>query len=181
MSLLSALVSIPTFAWFHKFASQCFHWNFSHLDRITLAAALDDKRAVYSVLLLTLIYSMLAYGFLLSFCYQMSNTEFTSQEQFIDKFAANHAVFIRGVNKQISTKVAQQKVRKVFEHRFGKGEVISCHAYKNCSQAQKIYKQVKVFKAKLDDLNQRLKETGDRIGKLKKGTRLEVDAISYYE
>jgi hypothetical protein len=40
---------------------------------------------------------------------------------------------------------------------------------------------VKVFKGKLDDLNQRLKETGDRIGKLKKGTRLEVDAISYYE
>jgi hypothetical protein len=38
-----------------------------------------------------------------------------------------------------------------------------------------------VFKGKLDDLNQRLKETGDRIGKLKKGTRLEVDAISYYE
>lgn len=38
-----------------------------------------------------------------------------------------------------------------------------------------------MFKGKLDDLNQRLKETGDRIGKLKKGTRLEVDAISYYE
>jgi len=78
VSLLSAVVTMPTYAWFHRTATKCYHWNFSRLDQVTLAAALDDKRTVYSVLLLTLIYSLLAYGFLLSFCYEMSNTEFTS-------------------------------------------------------------------------------------------------------
>jgi hypothetical protein len=80
VSLLSAFITIPLYAWFHKNSTDCYHWNFSSLDKITLAAALDDKETVENVLLLMIVYSLLAYGFLISFCYEMSSTEFTSQE-----------------------------------------------------------------------------------------------------
>lgn len=65
----------------------------------------------------------------------MSNTEFTSAEQFVEKFVAKHAIFIRGVNTKIGTVVAEKKIKRVFEQRFGKSEIVSCHAYKKSSTA----------------------------------------------
>jgi len=176
--VVSAVVTVPSFAKFHKTTLVCFHWNFSVLDKVSMASALDDSKVVYDMLLLTLFYSLVAYGFLASFCYEMSQTEFTSTEQFIDKFVAKHAVFIRGVNTQIGTKTVQSKVKKVFEQRFGKGEVVATHAYRNSGKAHKIFKQIKATKLKLDELYTCYKETGDR-GKRKQGSN--VDAIQYYE
>jgi hypothetical protein len=67
---------------------------------------------------------------------------------------AKHAIFIKGVNTEIGTKQAERNVKKVFEQRFGKGEIISAHAYKKSVQAQKVYKQIKAFKEKVDELKQ---------------------------
>lgn len=77
---MSYLVTVPTFVDFHKTTSECLHWNFSILDKITIASALDDNIVVYNMMMLTFLYSAIAYAFLGSFCYDMSQTEFTSTE-----------------------------------------------------------------------------------------------------
>ena len=149
---------LPTYIWIHKqapFLIQVETWNFSQLDELTLAAVLEDDEIVYFVLLVTALYTILAYYFLFGFCYEMSQTEFTSAEQFIERFVAKHAVFIRGVNTQIGTEVVRKKVTRVFEQRFGKSEVVACHAYKKSLHAQKTYKQIKLFKYKLDELEEK--------------------------
>lgn len=106
MAIFSFFVVLPIYSWYHENALYCFHWNFSRLDRKTLAAALDNVNTVHIVLLLTLVYSILAYVLLFSICYEMSNTEFTSQEEFIERWVSKHAVFIRGVNTEIGTRLA---------------------------------------------------------------------------
>jgi hypothetical protein len=80
LSLVSIIFVAPMYGWFHENVKTCYHWNFSRLDRITISAALDDRETVGWVILLTFIYSVLAYGFIFSFCVEMANTEFISTE-----------------------------------------------------------------------------------------------------
>lgn len=68
------------YSWFHKNVKYCFHWNFSRFDKLTLASALDDRDSVDKIGILVGVYSLIAYTFILSFCYEMSNTEFTNAE-----------------------------------------------------------------------------------------------------
>jgi hypothetical protein len=103
VSTISLLVVMPSYSWFHKQVQLCFHWNFSGFDRFTVAAALDDAETVKRVLVIALVYTLIAYCFLLGFCWEMSQTEFTSTDEFIERFVAKHAVFIRGVNPEIGT------------------------------------------------------------------------------
>ena len=44
------------------------HWNFSRLDRLTLAVSIDDNDTVRIVILLTYTYSLFAYYLLFQFC-----------------------------------------------------------------------------------------------------------------
>jgi hypothetical protein len=52
-------------------------------------------------------------------------------------------------------------VRRVFEQRFGKNEVVSCHAYKKSSTAYKKYKQIKACKSTLDEFREKVEENGE--------------------
>lgn len=174
-------VSIPTYAWFHRHSFECFHWNFSRLDWFTVASALDEPETVYRIMMFAFLISAVAYAFLFSFCYEMSQTEFTTADIFIEKLVAKHAVFLRGVNPEIGPKTAQTKVRKVFEQRFGKGKVIACHAYKISSLARKLYQQIKAFKYKLDELNEKSQDKQERAYKRRKSSRHEMDANEYYQ
>jgi hypothetical protein len=102
--VISLIWIFPAYGRFHQEVKYCFHWNFSRWDWFTIASAMDDLGTMYWVLLMTLVFSLVAYGFLFSFCYEMSTTEFTSTEEFIERYVAKHAVFIRGVNTEIGTK-----------------------------------------------------------------------------
>ena len=77
-------------------------WNFSRLDRLTLAAMLDEKHAVWVSILLMYLYSALAYYFLIDFSGKMSEFEFYSSNAFIDNFVANHSLIITGINDKLS-------------------------------------------------------------------------------
>jgi hypothetical protein len=106
VSVISLAILVPTYALMHKdatFRRDEIPWNFSRLDALTLAAALNDGEIVFIALIVTVLYTMLAYYFLYSFCDLMSQTEFTTEDQFIERFVAKHAIMIRGVNTQIGT------------------------------------------------------------------------------
>ena len=77
-------------------------WNFSRLDKLTLAAMLDLKHAVWGSILLMYLFTALAYWFLLDFSGKMSEFEFYSSNAFIDNFVANHSLIITGVNEKLS-------------------------------------------------------------------------------
>ena len=81
-------------------------------------------------ILMTYTYSLFAYYLLLKFCTQMSQYEFDTSEQYIDRFVARHSVIIRGVNTQIGTEEAAKKVTRLFDQRFGKDQVISCNTFR---------------------------------------------------
>lgn len=72
------LITIPLYAQFERNSKEFYNKNLSILDKITIASILDDEKTISKVLFLTIIYSLLAYVFLISFCYEMSSTEFTS-------------------------------------------------------------------------------------------------------
>ena len=104
--LLSTLILIPTYTWIHSLIPlqiTQFPPNFSCLDQLTIAKVIDDKKIIHIVLIVTGLYAIIAYLFLFAFCCEMRNTEFTSAEQYIEKFVAKHAIFIRGVNTKIGT------------------------------------------------------------------------------
>lgn len=53
-------------------------WNFSRLDRLTLAAFLDKQSVSWVIILLMYTYSAIAYVFLYNFSSKMSEFEFYS-------------------------------------------------------------------------------------------------------
>jgi len=55
-------------------------------------------------------------------------------------------VIIKGVNRNIGTEEASRRVSRVFESRFGKGQVIQCNTYRQSKQAQKLFRKVKIYK-----------------------------------
>ena len=59
---------------------------------------LNDKSAVWSVILLMYCYTTFAYYFLYAFSSKMSEFEFYSSNEFIDRFVANHSLIITGIN-----------------------------------------------------------------------------------
>lgn len=105
-------------------------WNFSRLDLISLANAINDKSVINLVILMTLLYTTIAYYFLYVLCSKMSKFEFYSANNYIDRFVARHSVVITGVNPHIGTEEASQNVKKVFKKRFGKEKVLSCNTYR---------------------------------------------------
>ena len=85
-------------------------WNFSRLDKLTLAAFLDDKTASWVIILMMYVYSAIAYFFLFSFSSKMSEFEFYSQNTFLDRFVANHSIIITGVSQALAPEQASKKV-----------------------------------------------------------------------
>ena len=45
----------------------------------------------------------------------MSQYEYDTQEQYIDRFVSKHTVIIRGVNTEIGTEEAKKKTQKLFQ------------------------------------------------------------------
>jgi len=125
-------------------------WNFSRLDRVTLAFFMNEEETAYVSVAQMYLYSLLAYFFLFSFSAKMSEFEFFSSNAFIDRLVANHSLIITGVNTEMSTELAAKKVKKVFDYRF-RGEdtkVVSCKAYRKSENMQKHWRKVKSYRAK---------------------------------
>ena len=73
-------------------------WNFSRLDRMTLAYFMASESTAWVAICLMCVYTVLAYLLLFSFSSKMSEFEFYSSSMFIDRFVANHSLIITGVN-----------------------------------------------------------------------------------
>lgn len=191
MSFFSIAILIPLFTVFRKpnvFAPTEANWNFSRLDKLTLAVALDDNQTMVIAVLMTYTYSLFAYYLLFTFCTQMSEYEFDTSEQYIDRFVAKHSVIIRGVNTQIGTEEAAKKVTKLFEQRFGKEQkdpVVSCNTFRKSNQFQKLYRKVKTYRKKLAALNEQSELSGEKelvwVGSRLKCNRRQVDGKEFYE
>jgi len=125
--------------------------SFSGIDNLTLGPSLDDNKLALLAILVSFIYSTIAYIFLFSFSAEMSDFEFQSSSNFIDNFVARHAVIIRGINQKIGTKRAQKKVSQVFSKRFGPEKVISSHSYRPSSKVQTLYSKIKVYRKRLQE------------------------------
>ena len=82
----------------------------------------------------------------------MSQYEYDTQEQYIDRFVSRHTVIIRGVNTEIGTEEAKKKTQKLFQQRFGKDQVLACTAIRKWNQYQKLYHKVKAYRKKLKEL-----------------------------
>ena len=107
-------------------------WNFSRLDKLTLAFSMANDMTGWVGIGLMYGYAVLAYIFLFSFSSKMSEFEFYSSNAFVDSFVANHSLIITGVNSSLSVNEAERKVKKVFDHRF-RGEeskVVSSNAFR---------------------------------------------------
>jgi len=65
---------------------------------LTLAAFLGSQYATWVIILLMYVHSAIAYYFLFRFSSQMGEFEFYSQDTFLDRFAADHAIIITGVS-----------------------------------------------------------------------------------
>ena len=75
VSLFSIVIFIPLYTVLQPvnvFAPIEANWNFSHLDKLTLASALDNKQTVNIAILMTYTYSLFAYYLLITFCTQMA-------------------------------------------------------------------------------------------------------------
>ena len=71
VTFFSIVLLIPLFTTFRKpsiFTPVTDNWNFSRLDKLTLAASIDDNDTVIIVILLTYTYSLFAYYLLFQFC-----------------------------------------------------------------------------------------------------------------
>ena len=132
VSILSCGILIPTYLWLSESQTQNLDiaWNFSRLDLVSLANAINDKSVIRLVILMTLLYTVVAYYFLYLISSKMSKFEFYSANNYIDRFVARHSVVITGVNPHIGTEEASQNVKKVFKKRFGKEKVVSCNTYR---------------------------------------------------
>ena len=74
-------------------------WNFSRLDKWTLAAVLNKENITWVSIMLMELYTLMAYWFLYTFSSKMSEFEFYSSNTFIENFVANHSLIITGVNQ----------------------------------------------------------------------------------
>jgi hypothetical protein len=63
--------------------------------------ALDDPEIINLTIYLGVLYSILAYFFIVTFCVKMSKFEFQPTIDHENEYASKHAVTIRGVNKEI--------------------------------------------------------------------------------
>ena len=126
-------------------------WNFSRLDKLTLAAFLDDKFAIWVIIILMYVNSGIAYYFLFSFSNKMSEFEFYSQDTFLDRFVADHSIIITGVSKSLAPEQASRRLQRVFEYRF-RGEdnkVVSCNTYRKNENVAKHWRRVKFLRSKI--------------------------------
>ena len=118
VTFFSIVLLIPLYTTFRNpsiFTPLKDNWNFSRLDKLTLAASIDDNDTVRIIILLTYTYSLFAYYLLFQFCTQMSQYEYDTQEQYIDRFVSKHTVIIRGINTEIGTEEAKKKTQKLFQ------------------------------------------------------------------
>jgi len=60
-------------------------------------------------------------------------------------------VIIRGIDTEIGTEEASYQILKMFEARFGKGNVMSCNCYRLSKQPKKLYRKLKFYKKKYDE------------------------------
>ena len=82
------------------------------------------------VVMLMYVYTVLAYFFIYKFSKRMADFEFSSQVEYHDRYVARHAVIIRGVNRNIGTNEVAKRIRKLFEIRFSRDQVVSCNTYR---------------------------------------------------
>ncbi len=117
---------------------------------MTLAWYLDEKETIWVTIMLMYVYTAIAYLFLYSFSSKMSDFEFYSSNEFIERFVANHSLIITGVNQKMSTAVAAKEVKKVFDYRFREEDtkVVSCNTFRKTANVQKHWRKIKNYRAK---------------------------------
>lgn len=121
LSVISCFVTIPLYSIIHvpqPFPGVLSSWNLSFLDTLTLVMALDDPEVIDLTIYLGILYSILAYFFIITFCIKMAKFEFQPTIDHENEYASKHAVIIRGVNKQIGTETVEKKITKIFNKRF---------------------------------------------------------------
>lgn len=162
-------------------------WNFSRLDRLTMAAFMDEKNAVWVSLVLMYTYTIIAYAFLYLFGSKMSDFEFYSSNAFIDNFVANHSLVITGVNKNMSPSQAARKVKKVFDYRYREegAKVVSCNAFHKTDNLQKHWRKVKNYRAKVNDFQTESYASGEAqmiwVGSRLKCNKQYVEGSKYFQ
>lgn len=124
------------------------------IEKWSLIPNFEDETIAVAALILTAVYTILAYYFLIKFATEMSQTEFQSTDTFLDNFVARHALIIRGVYKNLGTEQIAKTMRRVFEHRFGKDKIISCNTFRPIQYAQKLFGKVKFYKRKMDEMEE---------------------------
>ena len=166
-----------------------YSWNFSRIDRLTIAAYLDETSAVFWSILIMYIYTFIAYYFLYVQSNKMAQFEFYSSDSFIGRYVANHSIIITGVNQKLNADVAAKKIKKVFDSRF-KGEqtkVISCNTFRKSINVSKHWRKVKSYRAKLSEFNQEsFASLSSEPHLIEVGSRLtcnyrQVDAVKFYQ
>ena len=161
-------------------------WNFSILDKLTLAHAMANDMTGWVGIGLMYGYTLLAYIFLFSFSSKMSEFEFYSSNAFIDHFVANHSLVITGVNTELSVEQAAKKVKKVFDYRF-RGEdtkVVSCNAFRKMENVQNHWRKVKAYRTKKAEFEQESFASGEakyiKVGSRYKCNRRVVEGSKFY-
>ena len=112
-------------------------WNFSRLDKLTLAYFMASESTAWVAICLMCVYTVLAYLMLYSFSSRMGEFEFYSSSMFIDRFVANHSLIITGVNTSLSSQQASKEVKKLFDFRFRDQDdkkVVSCNAFRKTDE-----------------------------------------------
>lgn len=187
MSLFTIILLVPVYGYISdssQYSASRFDWNYSFLDTLTLANAIDDFDITTLIILMTYLFSFLAYYLLYVICSQMSSLEFYTASTFIDEFVSSHSVIIRGVNTDIGTDEASKKIGKVFEQRFGKQNVISCNTFRKSYPLKKLWQNVKIYKRKLGELTDESNISGETkmiwVGKRSKCNRRQVDGVKWY-
>ena len=163
-----------------------YSWNFSRLDKFTLAAFLNEKTAIMVSILLMYIYTAVAYFLLYMFSSKMTEFEFYSPNTFLDRFVANHSLIITGVSQQLSTEQVAKKVKKVFDFRFrGEGsKVVSCNAFRKTNDVKNDWRKVKNLKNKVAEYEGESFGSQESkliwVGSALKCNQRQVDAHKFY-
>jgi hypothetical protein len=118
---------------------------------LTVSSALANPQIVWLLLILTLLYSALAFhSLVVQFSQVMLKFQFPPQEQYLDNFIQQHALMIRGINREIGVEEANWMIRKVFECRFNQKQVVAVHTVRNTDNVQLLFHKRDLYRDKVE-------------------------------
>jgi len=125
MSIFSIVLMIPLFSVKSEEAE-----NISILQKLTIKNAYDNSIKLYIVLLISLVYTVLAYFYVYNFRKKLDIIKNSVQtEDSLDNDISSHTLHIRGINKNLSYKEAKKILNSFFEIYFP--NIVEIHVIAN--------------------------------------------------